>query len=145
MGYSCLVIGGAYSVDKRFRFQHGDCWWPDEQPSEEIKAKVERILSERSWKIDVVLSHTCPLKYEPTEAFLPTLDQSTVDTSTEEWLNTIEERLTYERWYCGHFHIEKRIAKIQFMFHDYTLLPHRLSIVEEQEALEQLRRQAEIV
>ncbi len=105
MGYSCLAVGGAYSVDKWYRLRMGYGWWPDEQPSDEIKAKVERVLEGCDWKVDVVLSHTCPLRYEPTEAFLPCLDQSTVDTCTEEWLNTIEERLSYERWYCGHFHI----------------------------------------
>ena len=68
-GNSCIVIGGAYSVDKYYRLARGWSWFPDEQPSEEIKAKVERVLAERSWKIDIVLSHTGPLKYEPTEVF----------------------------------------------------------------------------
>lgn len=39
------------------------------------------MLSERDWKIDVVLSHTCPLRYEPTEVFLSMIDQSSVDKS----------------------------------------------------------------
>ena len=51
-----------------------------------------------------VLSHTTPLSLEPREAFLPFIDQSTVDTSTEEWLDGIKRRLVYERWYAGHFH-----------------------------------------
>ena len=77
-GNSCIVIGGAYSVDKYYRLARGWSWFPDEQPSEEIKAKVERVLAERNWKIDIVLSHTGPLKYEPTEVFLPMIDQSIV-------------------------------------------------------------------
>ena len=40
-GKSTLVIGGAYSVDKYRRLTFGWNWWPDEQPSEEIKKKVE--------------------------------------------------------------------------------------------------------
>ena len=63
-GHSCIVIGGAYSVDKYYRLARGYNWFEDEQPSDEIKEKVERVLSERDWKIDVVLSHTCPLRYE---------------------------------------------------------------------------------
>ena len=85
-GNSCIVIGGAYSVDKYYRLARGWSWFPDEQPSEEIKAKVERVLAERNWKIDIVLSHTGPLKYEPTEVFLPMIDQSTVDKSIGWWL-----------------------------------------------------------
>ena len=66
--------------------------------------------------MDVVLSHTCPLKYEPREVFLPGIDQSTVDKSTEQWLDTIEDKLTYTKWYCGHYHLQKTIDKMQFLF-----------------------------
>lgn len=111
-GHSCIVIGGAYSVDKYYRLARGYNWFEDEQPSDEIKEKVERVLSERDWKIDVVLSHTCPLRYEPAEVFLSMIDQSSVDKSTEQWLGTIESRLHYERWFCGHYHTDKEIDKI---------------------------------
>ena len=128
-GHSCLVIGGAYSVDKWYRLGRGFHWWPDEQPSEEIRRNVETVLEQRNWQVDVVLSHTCPLKYEPREVFLKGLDQSTVDKSTEEWLGKIESRLRYQRWYCGHYHTEKRVDKLQFMFEDYATLPHELAPV----------------
>jgi predicted phosphodiesterase len=83
-GRKCIVIGGAYSVDKFIRLERRARWWENEQPSDEIKANVEKTLEDVDWKIDVVLSHTCPLRYEPTEVFLPGIDQSTVDDSTEE-------------------------------------------------------------
>ena len=41
-GLRYLVIGGAYSVDKYYRLSHGWGWWPDEQPSPEIKTYVEQ-------------------------------------------------------------------------------------------------------
>ena len=41
-GHSCIVIGGAYSVDKYYRLARGYNWFEDEQPSDEIKEKVER-------------------------------------------------------------------------------------------------------
>lgn len=139
-GHSCLVIGGAYSIDKYYRLAMGYGWWPDEQPSPQIKKKVERVLEERNWQVDVVFSHTCPLKYEPVEVFLPGIDQSTVDKSTEEWLDTIESKLHYERWYCGHYHTEKQVDKLRFMFEDYALLPHTLSIEEEKALIEKMER-----
>jgi 3-oxoacid CoA-transferase subunit A len=120
-------------------------WFEDEQPSDEIKEKVERVLSERDWKIDVVLSHTCPLRYEPAEVFLSMIDQSSVDKSTEQWLGTIESRLHYERWFCGHYHTDKEIDKIRFMFQDYTMLPHQISLSAEKEMIRRMQRQAEIV
>lgn len=64
----CLVIGGAYSVDKIYRLRNGWNWWPDEQPTPTIKAYVEEQIKEK--KVDVVFSHTCPFKYIPTECLL---------------------------------------------------------------------------
>ncbi len=114
-GTKHLVIGGAYSVDKAYRLSRGYGWWADEQPSDKIKHYVEQQIKEKDF--DVILSHTCPFKYEPIETFLPGIDQSTVDDSTECWLDTIEESTDYKAWYCGHWHINKRIDKMHFLFH----------------------------
>lgn len=116
-GLRHLVIGGAYSVDKYYRLTRGINWFPDEQPSEEIKQYVEAQIKEKPF--DIVLSHTCPFKYEPTEVFLPMIDQSTVDSSTEHWLDHIEESIEYKAWFCGHWHIDKRIDKMHFLFHSF--------------------------
>ena len=121
-GQKAIVIGGAYSIDKDLRLAEGEGWWPDEQPSDEVKQYVEKQLAKLDWKIDLVLSHTTPLKYEPTEVFLDGIDQSTVDKSTEEWLDTIEDRLDYWRWYCGHYHTEKEIDGLIIMYENYEVL-----------------------
>ena len=115
-GKRCLVIGGAYSVDKADRLENGWGWWPDEQPDDAIKCAVEAQLEACGHRVDVVLSHTAPLKYEPMETFNSAIDQSTVDKSMERWLDTIEDRLTYDRWYCGHYHTEKRVGKLTFLY-----------------------------
>lgn len=119
-GKKTIVIGGAYSIDKMYRIIRGWPWFADEQPSETIKNYVEKQLENNNWKIDVVLSHTTPLKYEPVEVFLPNIDQSKVDKTTEIWLDKIEDRLTYQKWYCGHYHTEKIIDKLELMFNNYT-------------------------
>lgn len=121
-GRSCIAIGGAYSIDKPYRLLRGAAWWPDEQPSAAIKRKVETVLVSRGWQADIVLSHTTPLSLEPREAFLPFIDQRTVDTSTEEWLDGIERRLDYKRWYAGHFHTVKETGKLRLMYQDYARL-----------------------
>ena len=119
-GLKCLVIGGAYSVDKIWRIVRNVNWWPDEQPNDCIKKKCEMEVAAEH--IDVVLSHTCPMKYEPTDTFIPGIDQSAVDKSTEEWLDNIENKLEYKAWYCGHFHINRDIEKVHFLFHDIKVL-----------------------
>lgn len=120
-GIRHLVLGGAYSVDKYYRLERGLGWWSDEQPSAEIKKHALAALDQCGWTVDTVLSHTCPYKYEPQEAFLPCIDQSTVDDSTERWLDSIEQRLSYKYWYCGHWHINKRIDRLCFLFHDIVM------------------------
>lgn len=119
-GRQCIVIGGAYSVDKFYRLRMGYKWFPDEQPTPTIKEYVGQQC--RTHHVDVVFSHTFPYKYIPTECFLPGIDQSTVDNSTEHWLDTIEEILNYKAWYLGHWHINKRIDKLHFLMHDVEML-----------------------
>lgn len=115
-GLQTIAIGGAYSVDKYYRLMNGWNWWPDEQPTQEMKKGIEKCLDYQHWKVDAVLSHTVPLKYEPVEIFLPQIDQSQVDKSTETWLDSIEDRLTYRHWYAGHYHTEKEIDRLTLLF-----------------------------
>ena len=115
-GLQTIAIGGAYSVDKYYRLMNGWNWWPDEQPTPEMKKGIEKCLDYQHWKVDVVLSHTVPLKYEPVEVFLPQIDQSQVDKSTETWLDSIEDLLAYRHWYAGHYHTEKEIDRLTLLF-----------------------------
>lgn len=115
-GKKVIVIGGAYSVDKDYRLKNGLNWFESEQPSERIKEHVENNLNKANWEVDYVLSHTSPLKYEPVEYFLPFINQKSVDKSTEKWLNEIENKLKYKRWYLGHYHCEKIVDKIKIMY-----------------------------
>lgn len=117
-----LVAGGAYSIDKEWRLEQGWPWFSDEQPDDETKARVMAKLDEIGWEVDAVFTHTCPLRYEPTEKFLDGYDQSLVDKSTEQWLGIIEERLQYKAWYCGHYHIKKEIDSVYFLFENFEPL-----------------------
>ena len=94
-GKKAIVIGGAYSIDKYYRLSGGGPWFESEQPDEWIKAYVEAQLKKVKWEIDYVFSHTVPLSYEPREAFLPNIDEGTVDKSTEKWLETIAVSYTH--------------------------------------------------
>lgn len=113
-GKKILVIGGAYSVDKQYRLLHGYKWFKDEQlTKEEMDTILEKVKGKH---FDIVLTHTCPYKYEPREVFMQGLDQSKVDKSMEHFLDEIEENISYDKWYCGHYHTEKQVDKLEFMF-----------------------------
>lgn len=107
-GMKTLVLGGAYSVDKYYRLNNGWQWFADEQIDTkrrcEILKKVKEIKS-----VDLVLSHTCPIQWQPTDLFLPWLDQSTVDNSMEKWLTEVEANLDYKHWLFGHYHDDRII------------------------------------
>jgi hypothetical protein len=121
-----LIIGGAYSIDKYYRLRRGWKWWKDEQPNDTIKEFAEGNLSAVDWKVDYVLTHTCPLDYEPVEAFLQgdiEGGRDKIDKSTEQWLQEIEDKLDYKGWYCGHYHINKDKDKIHFLFNNIIELP----------------------
>lgn len=122
-GKDCLVVGGAYSTGKEYRLAKGLGWWPDEQPSEQVKQRVEDLLAARGWQMEIILTHTCPLRYKPLEALKKDLDQSTVDSTTEQWMDRIEERLSYAHWYCGHFHTDKTVGKLQILFQTFVPFP----------------------
>lgn len=128
-GLKTMVIGGAYSVDKPCRIANGMKWFPDEQPSADIKTFVENTLDFNDQHMDVFLTHTCPEKYIPIEAFMPGVNQSKVDRSTEHWLGWIEQKTDYKMWYCGHYHINKMLcsddAKTVFLFDDIVAFPTR--------------------
>lgn len=82
-----------------------------------------------------MMTHTCPIDYLPTEMFMSTRQNASIkrkprkakskklfkpdiDRSTEIWLGKLERKLDYEVWFCGHYHIDKQIDKIQMMCHD---------------------------
>lgn len=117
-----LVIGGAYSVDKHYRLTRGLNWFEDEQPSKTVKLKVEKAIEKHGDDIDYIFSHTCPLLFEPIEWFLVGIDQSTVDNSTEKWLDTVYDSVDVKRWYCGHYHGQKLDKNVRFMFGNYVEL-----------------------
>lgn len=118
-GKKVMPIGGAYSVDKYYRIRNGLPWFESEQPDEVIKEYVEQQLDKAKWNVDIVLSHTVPIEAEPVWAFIPGLDQSAVDKTTEKWLQKIYDRLDFTEWYAGHYHVESEECGIRIMYEDY--------------------------
>lgn len=121
-----FVLGGAYSADKWYRLEmqalgHGGYrWFADEQMTNfEMREAMTMILDVEP---EIVLSHTCPFKYEPRDMFLSQVDQSTVDDTMEHWMDGIEEEIPYSKWYCGHWHTDRTIDKMRFMYYDIILL-----------------------
>lgn len=118
-GYSTLVIGGAYSIDKWYRLARAGysrdevdtadpkkCgWFKDECLT---TAEMNIIMAEVQGKsVDFILSHTCPLSWEPTDLFLNGIDQSTVDKSMEVWLDELKNKVEWKYYLFGHYHADR--------------------------------------
>ena len=104
-GHSVLTIGGAYSVDKYYRLAMKWTWFANEQLTLKEKLAIEEKVKGK--KYDIVLTHTCPYDWRPTDLFLPMVDQSKVDTSTEKWLNDLKDTFTWRLWLFGHYHANR--------------------------------------
>lgn len=118
-GKSCLVIGGAYSVDKYYRLLKGWSWFKDEQPDEKIKEYVKQQIKKQN-HFNLVLSHTCPINTEPRHMFLKEIDQTKVDKSTEIFLQEISDKITFDNWYFGHYHANWDNEKYHMLFTGYV-------------------------
>lgn len=130
-GRKYIVMGGAHSVDKQYCLKTGKPFWNDETPSDEVKKKFEERLNSEGNQIYGIMTHACPIKYLPTEKFKSAKQKEDkklkktkrefkpdIDRSTEEWFDDIENKTNYKVWYCGHYHIDKKIDKIHMMHHE---------------------------
>ena len=128
---STLVIGGAYSVDKWYRlFRAGyseeeanlanpkKCgWFKDEQlTKEEMKAISAKC---KGKNYDLILTHTCPISWEPIDLFLGGVDQKAVDKSMELWLDELKNEINWKVWLFGHYHADRlERPRVEMFFND---------------------------
>ena len=131
-GHPTLVIGGAYSVDKYWRLIRAGysatdgaiadpkkCGWFKSEllTADEMDEITEKVVGKR---FDFVLSHTCPLSWEPNDLFLNGIDQSQVDKSMELWMDELLNKIDWRIWLFGHYHAD-RIERpfVEQMYMDY--------------------------
>lgn len=103
--FTVAVIGGAYSVDKWLSLQNHDIWFKNEQLSTDEMLQCTIDLTNQN--VDFVLTHTCPVCWEPFDLFLNGINQSTVDKSMELFLEEIAQCFTWKIWCFGHYHADR--------------------------------------
>lgn len=119
-GYRCLIIGGAYSVDKWYRLASAGIndpafnnpkrtgWFADECLTEKEMADCEAMIQASGNNyFDFVFTHTCPYKYQPRDMFLGFVDQSSVDDNMEKWMDKLTEQIQFDIWCFGHYHADR--------------------------------------
>lgn len=104
-GHNALVLGGAYSVDKYWRLQTGGIWFKDEQLTADEMHLIEE--NHNGKHFDFVFAHTCPRSWQPTDLFLNVIDQSTVDSSMEDWMEQFKDKIDWNIWCFAHYHRDR--------------------------------------
>ena len=106
-GLRTLVLGGAYSIDKQYRLTFGCKWFKNEQLSaDEMDAISKKYKGDR---FNLILAHTCPRSWQPTDLFLSGVSQSSVDTSMEDWMEEFKDTIDFDHWLFGHYHGDRSV------------------------------------
>lgn len=112
LGKSILLVGGAVSIDRRFR-QPGKTYWQDE----EFVLKQEHEFPYKDRQYDVVVTHTRPGACGTFKGFNnikewcdqdPDLKNDLIEES--QLLDYLYEHTKPKHWYYGHFHSSNLIT-----------------------------------
>lgn len=127
-GKKVFALGGATSIDKKYRIE-GVSWWDDEVPSEYDINNAKANLDKVGWNVDYVLTHCVPSDWLGKLFTIKQPDKAT------EIMQGIWEKLKYEHWYAGHYHIDKNLEEEKAtIMYDYVCelgkVPEQSIIVE---------------
>ena len=106
-GLSFFIFGGANSIDKYLR-RTGVSWWPEEMPSDYEYEEGLKNLERVNWKVDYILTHTCP---EFVANKLVTYIYPGEET-LQRYLNCIAEKVEFKKWFFGHWHSDWGLSLI---------------------------------
>lgn len=112
-----LVCGGADSIDKYRRIENFT-WWKEEAISQETIDDIP------AGHYDYVLTHCCPRSvFEKNKIYLSTLqflDENKINHSSEDMLEQLKSKITFDHWFFAHYHINRNLdEKFTCLFEDF--------------------------
>ena len=122
-----LVLGGALSIDKRFR-RPNISWWEKEYWAEDEESELFALL-EKENNFDYVLSHTGPNRinwkiFGKNGKGNPLKYQDKVAAFNDE----VDRKITCKQWFCGHWHYaiyyydEEQKRGYQYLYYEPALI-----------------------
>lgn len=107
-GARIFTMGGATSTDRDQRIENVS-WWARELPSDVEYAEATKNLDASGWRVDFVITHTCPTSLLAKSAY-PHVgwDRFRSDKLTD-FLDDVNRRLCFRCWYYGHFHQDRDV------------------------------------
>lgn len=103
-GKTLWVMGGALSIDRDTRTM-GITHWERELPSyKEMNYGMDN-LDKVDWKVDYVLTHTCPVSIMVSLLKIPYKSDIKYKDPTSEYLQEVlKNNIEFKGWHFGHFH-----------------------------------------
>ena len=116
-GKKILVCGGADSIDK-YRRVENFTWWKEETISQETIDNIP------AGHYDYVLTHCCPRSiFDNNRVYLSTLqflNENKINHNSEDMLEQLKDKITFDHWYFGHYHINRNLNnKFTCLFEDF--------------------------
>lgn len=100
-GYKIFTFGGAYSIDKHLRTEFIDWWKEEEGNYEEMNEAFDNLEKENN-QVDFILTHAGPAS--KLKNFFNYFGMNFTSSSTEKFLDEINNKVNYKHWFCGHYH-----------------------------------------
>jgi hypothetical protein len=115
-GKKFWVMGGALSVDREYRTE-GVNWWAGELLSKADEDKGFVYLDVWDDKVDYILTHTCPSSHATKIKDAANWRHKQTD-PTSKYLQKVFDSTEFDKWYCGHWHIDQELDGINFLYKD---------------------------
>jgi predicted phosphodiesterase len=95
-------------------------WWPEEIPSEEEFELGLSNLAKYNYKVDYILTHTCPnILFSKIYNKTGQIDFTRMDDPVSLYLNEIENLIDFKEWHFGHHHQDFSIGAFFCHYHNY--------------------------
>jgi hypothetical protein len=101
-GKKYFAFGGSTSADKYTR-EEGVLWWKEEIHNQEEYDNALKNLDKVNFNVDYVITHTAPKHFLENVSFNK---QGAEDCPVVIMLDELEKRLSYSKWFVGHFHVD---------------------------------------
>lgn len=115
-GSTFFAFGGASSHDKQYRTE-GYSWWPEELPMQCEIARAKKNLAKCGYNVDYVITHCSTTAVQ--RGLRPTYPIDDLNLFFDE----LDSKLTYTRWYNGHYHEDTDIGKHSILYYKIVAVP----------------------
>ena len=104
-----FTFGGGLSIDKNRRTAYVN-WWPEEEANYQEQMNAINNLERYNYKINYILTHSAPELIKNQVGFI------NYTSNTEQFLQYINDKLIFDKWFIGHYHIDNIYQNYYFLY-----------------------------